>query len=84
MKVRKKKGTFSSKGPNWVHSPDGLVKLMGYQNSTFQALSIQQKFRFQISEISRAQLKGTFRSQKHITKDSSGFHNDSTLITVIY
>ena len=43
-KVRQKKETFSSKGPNWVHSLDGLDKLMAYQNSTFRVLSIQQKF----------------------------------------
>lgn len=30
-----KKGNFSSKGPNFVHSLDGHDKLMGYQNSTF-------------------------------------------------
>ena len=34
-KVRRKKGNFSSRGPNWVHSLDGHDKLMGYQNSTF-------------------------------------------------
>ena len=56
MKVRKKKGTFSSKGPNWVHSPDGLVKLMGYQNSTFRVLSIQQ-----FGKCPSAQWNGTFR-----------------------
>ena len=43
-KVRQKKGTFSSKGPNGVHSLDGLDKLMGYKDSTFRVLSIQQKF----------------------------------------
>ena len=31
----KRKGNFSSKGPNWIHSLDGHDKLMGYQNSTF-------------------------------------------------
>ena len=30
-----KKGNFSSKGPNFVHSLDGHDKMMGYQNSTF-------------------------------------------------
>ena len=34
-KIRRKKGNFSSKGPNWVHSLDGRDKLMGYQNSPF-------------------------------------------------
>ena len=34
-KARRKKGNFSSKGPNWVHSLDGHDKLMGFQNSTF-------------------------------------------------
>ena len=29
------KGSFTTKGPNWVHSLDGHDKLMGYQNSTF-------------------------------------------------
>ena len=33
-KVRKK-GNFTSKGPNWVHSMDGHDKLMGYQASVF-------------------------------------------------
>ncbi len=32
---QRKKGNFTSKGPNWVHSLDGHDKLMGYQNSTF-------------------------------------------------
>lgn len=32
---KKKKGTFTSKGPNWVHSLDGHDKLMGFQNSTY-------------------------------------------------
>ena len=35
FKAHKKKGNFSSFGPNWVHSLDGHDKLMGYQNSTF-------------------------------------------------
>ena len=34
-KRKHKKGNFTSKGPNWVHSLDGHDKLMGYQNSTF-------------------------------------------------
>lgn len=34
-KARPKKGNFSSKGPNWVHSLNGHDKLMGFQNSTF-------------------------------------------------
>lgn len=34
-KRKRKKGNFTSKGPNWVHSLDGHDKLMGYQNSTF-------------------------------------------------
>ena len=34
-KQRRKKGSFTSKGPNWVHSMDGHDKLMGFQNSTF-------------------------------------------------
>ena len=55
--VRQKKGTFSSKGPNWVHSLDGLDKLMGYQNLTFRVLSIQQKF----GKCPSAQWNGTFR-----------------------
>ena len=29
------KGSFTTKGPIWVHSLDGHDKLMGYQNSTF-------------------------------------------------
>ena len=29
------KGSFVTKGPNWVHSLDGHAKLMGYQKSTF-------------------------------------------------
>ena len=32
---KKKKGHFTTKGTNWVHSLDGHDKLMGYQNSTF-------------------------------------------------
>ena len=56
-KVRQKKGIFSSKGPNGVHSLDGLDKLMGYQNSTFRVLSIQQKF----GKCPSAQWNGTFR-----------------------
>ena len=35
LKVKKKRGTFSSSGPNWVFSLDGHDKLMGFQNSTF-------------------------------------------------
>ena len=35
FKKKKKKGNFTSKGSNWVHSVDGHDKLMGYQNSTF-------------------------------------------------
>ncbi|XP_078484142.1 uncharacterized protein LOC144744114 isoform X2 [Ciona intestinalis] len=34
-KKRLKKGHFSSKGPDWVHSLDGHCKLMGFQKSTF-------------------------------------------------
>ena len=34
-KRKKRKGHFTTKGPNWVHSLDGHDKLMGYQNSTF-------------------------------------------------
>ena len=34
-KKRRKKGNFSSKGPNWVFSSDGHDKLMGFQNRTF-------------------------------------------------
>ncbi|KAK3744750.1 hypothetical protein QZH41_003386 [Actinostola sp. cb2023] len=34
-KKKRKKGNFTTKGPNWVHSLDGHDKLMGYQNSTF-------------------------------------------------
>ena len=32
---KKEKGTFTTRGSNWVHSLDGHDKLMGYQNSTF-------------------------------------------------
>ena len=32
---QKKKGRYTTKGPNFVHSLDGHDKLMGYQNSTF-------------------------------------------------
>lgn len=32
---KKVKGTFTTNGPNWVHSLDGHDKLMGYQNSTY-------------------------------------------------
>ena len=35
VKKKKKKGNFSSKGPNFVHSLDGHDKMTGYQNSTF-------------------------------------------------
>ena len=31
-KVKQKKGNFSSKGPNWVHSRDRDDKLMDHQN----------------------------------------------------
>ena len=34
-KKKRKKGNFTSKGPNWVHSLHGHDKLMGYQNSTY-------------------------------------------------
>lgn len=34
-KRQKKKGNFTTRGSNWVHSLDGHDKLMGYQNSTF-------------------------------------------------
>ena len=34
-KKQRKKGNFTTKGTNWVHSLDGHDKLMGYQNSTF-------------------------------------------------
>lgn len=34
-KATKKKGQFTSKGSNFVHSVDGHDKMMGYQNSTF-------------------------------------------------
>ena len=35
FKEKRKKGRFSSVGPNWVFSFDGHDKLMGYQNHTF-------------------------------------------------
>ena len=35
QRKKRKKGNFSSKGPNFVHSLDGHDKMMGYQNSTF-------------------------------------------------
>ena len=35
FKKKKKKGHFTSRGTNWVHSLDGHDKLMGYQNNTF-------------------------------------------------
>ena len=34
-KKARRKGDFTTKGSNWVHSLDGHDKLMGYQNSTF-------------------------------------------------
>ena len=34
-KKKRKKGNFTTRGSNWVHSLDGHDKLMGYQNSTF-------------------------------------------------
>lgn len=34
-KKARRKGNFTTKGSNWVHSLDGHDKLMGYQNSTF-------------------------------------------------
>ena len=34
-KKAKTRGSFSSKGPNVVHSWDGHDKLMGYQNSIY-------------------------------------------------
>eukprot|EP00794_Sanderia_malayensis_P008459 gene8459-9364_t len=34
-KKHRRKGNFTSLGPNWVHSLDGHDKLMAYQNSTF-------------------------------------------------
>ena len=34
-KNRRVKGHFTTKGPNFVHSLDGLAKLMGYQRDTF-------------------------------------------------
>ena len=41
-KKKRKKGNFTSKGPNWVHSLHGHDKLMGYQNSTYPLVWIQQ------------------------------------------
>ena len=35
FKKKKKKGHFTTRGTNWVHSLDGHDKLMDYQNSTF-------------------------------------------------
>ena len=35
FKTKKKKGNFTSPGPNFVHSLDGHDKLMGFQNSTY-------------------------------------------------
>ena len=35
FKKKKKKGHFTTRGTNWVHSLDGHDTLMGYQNSTF-------------------------------------------------
>ena len=35
FKRKKKKGNFTTRGTNSVHSLDGHDKLMGYQNSTF-------------------------------------------------
>ena len=32
---KKRKGTYSTMGTNWVHSLDGHDMLMGYQNSTY-------------------------------------------------
>ena len=32
---QRKKGNFTTRGTNWVHSLDGHDKLMGYQSSTF-------------------------------------------------
>ena len=34
-KKKRKKGNFSSKGPNFVHSLNGHDNMMVYQNSTF-------------------------------------------------
>jgi len=34
-KKERRKGNFTTRGANWVHSLDGHDKLMGYQNSTF-------------------------------------------------
>ena len=35
LKNNKKKGNFTSPGPNFVHALDGHDKLMGFQNNTF-------------------------------------------------
>lgn len=35
LKRKKRKGHFTTRGTNWVHSLDGHDKLMGYQNNTF-------------------------------------------------
>lgn len=35
FKKKKAKGSFVTKGANWVHSIDGHGKLMGYQRDTF-------------------------------------------------
>jgi hypothetical protein len=35
FKTEKKKGKFTSLGPNFVHSLDGHDKLMGFENSTY-------------------------------------------------
>ena len=35
IKNKKKKGCFTTRGPNWVHSLDGHNKLMGFQNNVF-------------------------------------------------
>ncbi len=35
LKRKKRKGHFTTRGPNWVLSLDGHDKLMGYQNNTF-------------------------------------------------
>ena len=34
-KKKRKKGNFTTRDANWVHSLDGHDKLMRYQNSTF-------------------------------------------------
>ena len=38
--TRKKKSTFCSVGPNWVHSMDGHNKLLGCQKTTFLSLAV--------------------------------------------